>query len=250
MTRTRRLLSFLAALAVGLALPSFLLLVDVEAVAYDMPAYRESFAQAGAPAATGFSLERLDWTMRRTLDYATGRRADLQFDRADVDGGPPGRPAFSRIEIDHMADVRSLFGLATTCRRVALFVIALGGLAVILVERRQGLARLERGLGQGAAAFLGAGALLAAAMLTGFSSFWTAFHETLFTNDLWLLPADSLLIQMLPESLFQRLALEIVGLLAVELVAILGLSVYLRRAQTRSGVRGRRAPSAGGGQLG
>jgi integral membrane protein (TIGR01906 family) len=239
----------MAALAVGLALPSFLLLIDVEAVAYDMPAYRESFAQAGAPAATGFSLEQLDWTMRRTLDYATGRRADLQFDRADADGGPPGRPAFSRIEIDHMADVRSLFGLATTCRRVALFVITLGGLAVILVERRQGLARLGRGLGQGAAAFLGAGALLAAAMLTGFSSFWTAFHETLFTNDLWLLPADSLLIQMLPESLFQRLALEIVGLLAVELSAILGLSVYLRRAQTRSGVRGRRAPSAGGGPL-
>lgn len=241
----RKPIAGVLALIVGLALPAFLLLADVEVVAYHLGAYRESFAGTGAPARIGLSEDQLVWTIRRSLDYATGRGNDLQFDRSELDQGPPGRPAFTGIELDHMVDVRVLFGLARTVRWAALGLAVAGAAAIVALERRRGWARLARGLMIGAVLFLGLWAVLAAAVLTGFSSFWTAFHETLFSNDLWLLPVGSLLIEMLPESLFQRLALEIVGLLTLEVLVVLLLAVvYLRRVAGAAGAPG--PPRAGG----
>lgn len=223
-------LAALVALAVGLALPAFLLLGDIELVAHDLSAYRASFVETGAPARTGLTEDQLVWVISRTVDYATGRRADLQFDRADLDGGPPGRPAFTPDEVKHMADVRLLFGLARTWRRALLGAALTGTVALLLLDRRRAGVRLARGLVAGATLALASWALLAVAVLVGFGPFWTAFHETLFTNDLWLLPESSLLIRMLPESLFQSLALEVVGLFSLETVLILVAAViYLRR---------------------
>ncbi len=236
----RRAAASVLALAVGLALPLFLLLADLEVVAYHLRAYRESFVETGAPARTGLSEDQLVWTICRTLDYATGRRTDLQFDRSDIDHGPPGRPAFTPIELEHMVDVRALFGLARAVRWGALGLTLAGAAAVIILERPRGRARLARGLLAGAAVFLGLWAVLAAAVLIGFSSFWTTFHQVLFTNDFWLLPVGSLLIEMLPENLFQRLALETVGLLTAEVLAVLLLSAaYLRRAPGAAPTGGR-----------
>jgi len=247
----RKAFAVVLSLVVGLALPVFLLLADIEVVAYHFADYRDSFIRTGASAATGLTVDQLVWTIRRTVDYATGRRTDLQFDRADLDHGPPGRPAFSRIELEHMVDVRALFALGRKVRWAALVAAVVGGAAVIALGRRRGGpaagaggAVLARGLLAGAALFLGLWAVLAGAVLAGFSSFWTSFHEVLFSNNLWLLPADCLLIEMLPESLFQRLALEVVGLLAVELaVVIFASALYLRGRPSgcgdRSGRKGR-----------
>jgi integral membrane protein (TIGR01906 family) len=228
----RRVVLSLVAFVVGLALPTFLLLADIEVVAYHLPPYRKSFEAAGTPAATGLTSDQLVWTLTRVLDYGMARRPDLQFDRAEFDAGPPGRPAFMTIEIDHMVDVRSLFGLARTVRGAALGLALAGAAALWVLDRRGGWARLARGLITGAAVFLLGWAALAAFAVIDFNAFWTLFHETLFTNELWLLPEDSLLIQMLPESLFRTLALEVVGLLTVELVVIFGLSGFSLRRRT------------------
>ncbi len=231
----RKLLCGLAALAAGLALPLFLLLGDIELVARHTAAYRASFRQTGAAARTGFTEDQLVWVITRTVDYATGRRADLQFDRAELDGGPAGRPAFTAIEVAHMADVRALFGLARTWRWSALGAVAVSAAALLLLDRRRAWVHLAQGLLAGAVLTLTVWAGLAFAVLGGFSSFWTAFHERLFTNELGLLPPSSLLIRILPESLFQRLALEVVGLLTAEALVILaGSALYLRRAGGRS----------------
>lgn len=236
----------LLALLTGLALPAFLLLDDVEGVAYHLAVYRESFVATGAPAATGFDADQLVSVVTRVLDYATGRRADLQFDRAALDGGPPGRPAFSQSELDHMVDVRALFGLGRRVRAASLAAI-FGGVALVLaLDRRRAGRRLAGGLLAGSALSLLASAILAAAVLVAFGRFWDAFHLSLFTNDLWQLPEDSLLIRMLPESLFRRLVLEIVGLLSVEVLLVVGVSgLYLRRTAARPGDgpgRGRAGP--------
>jgi integral membrane protein (TIGR01906 family) len=221
---------FLAALAVGLAVPVFLLLTDIEVVAYEFSPYRRSWESSGVPAVTGLTTDQLVWTLTRALDYATGKRPDLQFDRTELDAGPAGRPAFSETEIAHMVDVRSLFGLARTVRVASLGLALAGGMVLWTLHRRQAAARLARGLITGAAVFLLAWAALAVFAVSDFNAFWTLFHETLFTNDLWLLPEDSLLIRMLPESLFRTLSLEVVGLLTAELLLIFGLCRhYLRR---------------------
>lgn len=233
----KRAAAAVLALVVGLALPLFLLLTDLEIVSYHLGAYRQSFIASGAPARTGLDADQLVSTIRRTLDYATSRRADLQFDKAELDGGPAGRPAFSQIELDHMVDVRALFGLAQKVRWGAALAALVAAAAVLALERRRGWTRLARGLLIGVVVYIGLWAILAIAMVTGFSAFWTKFHETLFSNNLWLLPVDSLLIEMLPESLFQRLALEIVGLETAELLVLLTLAALGLRSERRTGRR-------------
>ena len=60
-------------------------------------------------------------------------------------------------------------------------------------------------------AFLWAGLLAvgALAVAVDFESAFLTFHHLLFTNDLWLLSAQDLLIRLYPESFFAGMALRI-----------------------------------------
>ncbi len=231
-----RLVCFLAAIVVGLAVPVFFILADIEIVAYHRAPYQASFAANGTPASLGLTQDQLWGVMRRVLDYSTGHRADLQFDWAAVDGGSPGRPAFGQRELDHMVDVRALFALGSKVRWAALAAALVGTVLVFVLlrpDRRRALGRLASGLILGSALSMLAWGVLAFAVLRGFGDFWTTFHETLFTNDLWLLPVNSLLIRMLPEDLFRRLALEIVGLFTLETIVVLVMSAVVLRRNAR-----------------
>ena len=55
---------------------------------------------------------------------------------------------------------------------------------------------------------LGFFALVGIYALIDFNHAFTVFHEIFFTNDLWLLNYDDLLILMLPESLFATIAFQ------------------------------------------
>ncbi len=75
---------------------------------------------------------------------------------------------------------------------------------------------------------LGAFAVWAA---VDFSSAFTAFHEALFTNDLWLLDYDTdLMIRMLPQGFFEDIALRIVVQLVIFLILIDLALWFVRRA--------------------
>ena len=129
-----------------------------------------------------------------------------------------------------MRDVLELFDLARAVRN-ALFVIAAGLLAAGLWLSRG--ARLLPMCFVGLAALLlplGAFAIWAAA---DFSGAFTFFHETLFTNDLWLLnPETDLLLRLLPEQFFADFA----GVIAVRALAYM-LAVPLAIFGVRFGRR-------------
>jgi integral membrane protein (TIGR01906 family) len=76
------------------------------------------------------------------------------------------------------------------------------------------------------------GAMLAAALVLGvimlidFSALFLKFHHLFFTNDLWLLDINTdVLIQMLPESFFNSLALSIVAYLAAFILIPTAVSI-------------------------
>ena len=143
-------------------------------------------------------MERLDGML---ADYLSG-------DEAALDDSP-----FNEKERTHMRDVLELFDLARAVRN-ALFVAAAVLLAAGLWLSRG--ARLLPMCFVGLAALLlplGAFAIWAAA---DFSGAFTFFHETLFTNDLWLLnPETDLLLRLLPEQFFADFA----GVIAVRALA-------------------------------
>ena len=114
-------------------------------------------------------------------------------------------------EQQHMRDVRDLIVLADRISQASAFVAAL--LVVAAAWTGAGLAhRATTGLlgvlaGMGALVLV-AGAFLLAMNTAGFERLFVLMHETLFTNDLWLLnPSTDILIRMMPQPLFET-ALE------------------------------------------
>jgi integral membrane protein (TIGR01906 family) len=100
---------------------------------------------------------------------------------------------YSEKEISHLNDVRNLIHLSW-------LIILIQILILIFVKKEffyGGLFSLI---------FI----LLLSLTLLSFQDSFTAFHEILFTNDNWLLPENSALIQLFPESFFQECFKQII----------------------------------------
>ena len=183
----------LALTALGfLCLFAALLLMVVASCGTNDGIYRELQEANGLPEAAGVTQEEMERLDGMLADYLSG-------DEAALDDSP-----FNEKELAHMRDVLELFDLARAVRN-ALFVIAAGLLAAGLWLSRG--ARLLPMCFVGLTALLlplGVFAIWAAA---DFSGAFTFFHETLFTNDLWLLnPETDLLLRLLPEQFFADFA--------------------------------------------
>lgn len=156
-------------------------------------------------------------------------------------------------EIVHMADVQKLYLTCEHYRDMGLLAMLVLYLIAAALAFRSALKTIAKGFLWGAfvmsllLGFLGTWAAL------DFNSFWTAFHEALFWNDLWLFdPTTSRMINMLPAQFFEDLVLRIVLIAAAALVvlivaAILTLVTLKRRAEkAREAARQKHAPAAGG----
>ena len=72
--------------------------------------------------------------------------------------------------------------------------------------------------------------VLAGALIVDFNTAFTVFHEIFFTNDLWLFdPAEDYMIRMLPEVIFDDMALRIGGIFIISMLIFLAVSVFLAR---------------------
>ena len=128
--------------------------------------------------------------------------------------------AFNEREIAHMADVAHLYSLAKIVFVAAALVLTGMALWSWRSMRKDGsLAGIAKGALLGvldAVALIGAVALWA--VIDFRSAFW-AFHHIAFTNDLWLLDSNDILIQMMPQSFFEWAAMMI-GLYWLGCVAV------------------------------
>mgnify|MGYP002571546358 FL=1 len=210
-------LSFFTALFMCLAL----LLASLYTVAIDPRTYARQQARLNVAERSGFSQEEL-----LALDTAVARymRGAGTLDEA----------VFSPREIAHMRDVRALMAL---CERVLALLAALAALGLALVFGRlrlKGFRALLRGGRWALLALAACVAILAAWAFIDFTGLFTAFHQLLFTNDLWLLSASSTLIRMFPEDFFRAMAAEIALRFALSLLALAAMGKGMSRyADTR-----------------
>lgn len=126
------------------------------------------------------------------IDYLNYRHDDLTFGATADDVGPVMRD----IEIRHMVDVKDLY---TTLRGVALGALMLSVLGLSMVyrvdkkwfyETLQNSYRLP----------LIFTVFMAFSFAVAFDRAFILFHELFFDNDDWLLRADDVLIQLLPQN--------------------------------------------------
>ncbi|MDR0897015.1 MAG: TIGR01906 family membrane protein [Oscillospiraceae bacterium] len=137
---------------------------------------------------------------------------------------------FTERERLHMIDVAALFAGG---RRIALGALC-GAVALLaLAAWRGGRKAIGQGVLIGIGAFMGLVAFIGLWALIDFDGWFTAMHQIVFTNDLWLLdPADSMLIQMLPIEFFMK-AVRVIALRFLALLGLLALVAWLLNRRPR-----------------
>lgn len=135
----------------------------------------------------------------QTDEALTGLSRYLRGDLSALDDSP-----FNAREKRHMRDVRALFEV---CRNVSAACLAWGA-AVVLLSRADGK-RLLLGM---LISWLPVAACALYVLQADFGTLFTRFHLLAFTNDLWLLdPATDVMIRMLPQEFFEKMALRLLN---------------------------------------
>lgn len=213
--------------AAALLFTVFLILFSVFTVVNTKGFYTAQYRKNGTAEDTGMSEQDLENTTVMLLDYLNGRRNDLEM-TAEKWGAE--EQVFDRREKTHMTDVKNLYRYAFDAM---IFCLAASVSAIIIIIRQypaQAADMLTDGYKK-AALFTRALAVgLAAAFRLGFDSFWTAFHQVFFTNDLWLLdPHTSTMINMFPLEFFLAMCTRML-LLFVALFVCAGILTAVAKA--------------------
>lgn len=215
----------LSAVAAWLLLLSMLLL-GVFICTTSRAFYRYEYQKYGQAQTIGITDEGLMRITNALLDYLWGSRDTLDM-QAEIGGEL--REVFTQREKDHMVDVRALVMLARTVMVASL----VAGILLWVVGYRMGR-RVKGGARASGIGYLaGAGALLLAVgivtllALQDFTAVFIRFHEIFFTNDLWILDADDMLIQMVPEPFFADCAALIAGVFGVGTLATAALAIVM-----------------------
>jgi integral membrane protein (TIGR01906 family) len=206
----------------GLSLWLSLMLGAIHLSSTQLSFYQHHYARLDVAATLQMSNADLNRVTVELLRYLVAARQDLDLE-VSING--QNVPMFNQHEIDHMIDVQVLYVRLVQGFYVSLGVLGLSFVGLFATLKRHAGTELWRGFIQ-AALVLGAligGIGLYAAL--DFRSFWIAFHELLFDNDLWLLnPNTDRLIQMVPESFFTSLITMIFVRFALT-VSFVGLSL-------------------------
>ena len=221
-------------LSLILALNLFILTLFLALVppALNTSFYHEQFVVNNSYERANTNPQALNDLINHTLDYTYGLIDNFQYTLTLVDGST--RLAFNQREIDHMLDVQNLFIGGRILTGISLLMLLLIG-GYFLVSPKS-FKRDYFKIIRNTIVFI----LLAAALILGFAALdfnraFTIFHEIFFTNDLWILSSTDMLIIMLPEALFFRLALRIfVGLIVYLTLIIGGLSYLANRKVKRT----------------
>ena len=183
-----------------------------------------------------------DWRLYHSLQLRYGAneenmealdRALAEYLKGD-EGALAAAHAFNERELFHMKDVIDLFVLL---RRATAALFCCAAAALIAGMRLYGPGRLraaeKASLRAGCALLLIAGGLGIWGAVD-FTGLFYAFHELLFTNDLWLLDsATDVLIRICPEGMFRDMALRIAAYTLLFALGLPALFAALRKMTGR-----------------
>lgn len=247
----RKRLSVLLAAIASMILILTLLFTAVQIGINDHTFINNKYSELGLARRMGMSNADLVNSCIRLIDYMQGKAESIDIE-VTVNGEKTlmfDQPQ----EIQHMKDVRQLFETCKQYRDMGLFAMLVLYLLAAVLSFRSALHTIAKGYLWGAfVMFLFIGFIGTWAALD-FSSFWTAFHQSLFWNDLWLFdPTTSRMINMLPETFFQGLVSRIVMMGGAAVVLLIGAAIFAlvtlkkREAKARQAAQQKRAAAANG----
>ncbi|MFN0070095.1 MAG: TIGR01906 family membrane protein [Chloroflexota bacterium] len=209
----------------ALALPAFLISMNLRWVTLDLTTYTTGFARYQAEERTGISSAELERIGREFIEFFKGNRTEMQV----IAQTPTGqRPLFNDREVEHMADVRSLMTLFFRLQPVAGAILFGGIVLALLVFRRDAMGIIQALMFTGVGATLVLAGLIGALSMLDFNSLFLQFHMLSFSNDLWQLdPRTDYLLILYPEPFWLDTTLRIAWMTLLQIAAIAGLAWVL-----------------------
>jgi integral membrane protein (TIGR01906 family) len=217
--------------AVALVTPAVLVVNGLRVVANDW-IVRFEYGRSGFPADRyGLSREERTELALIGLDSITpGTDGVSLLERAVL---PDGTPAFTEREVEHMDDVRRVFGRALRFELALVVVLALLALGLARTPLR---AAVPAGLLAGSLLTLAVAVLAVPVLALGFEGFFTRFHELFFDPGTWRFPTSDTLIRLYPERFWEDVSQIVAGLTLAQAIALAPLSWWwLRRARRGAG---------------
>lgn len=210
----KRVLTFLCGMALSLSLAVLLLSGLIGGSAASSTVMEEMLVSHTTEAETGLPADEYSGMATMIAKYLAGGNVEFQYTFTSDEGTE--YVCFNTREQTHMADCLQLM---TLCRTIMLFSAMAACLLMVALL-------LEKQRGNAAVGFLtGNGVVLLACValvvwgLIDFDGLFVRFHQTFFTNDLWLLnPSTDLLIRLMPTQFFIDWAATIAGVWLVALI--------------------------------
>ncbi len=221
----------LVLVAMTVAALILVLYLSLMPLAFNRGFYHDQFVQNNSSEAANMSLETLDQVIDHVLKYLEDKHDDMQIVVETLDHQTIN--AFRDREIQHMIDVKALFVEGQKIAQIALYF--LGAALAYLAYRQKHITKIWAKIPLFTlVSFVAIVLAIAIYSLIDFYAVFETFHHIFFTNDLWLLDYNDLLIIMLPESLFSTIAFRTLSSFASVLIAaIVGFSLLYHRQKHR-----------------
>lgn len=210
--------------AIGLLMMT--LILGFESIIFNEMYFEWHYTNRDVSETTGMSVDDLMDTTILMLDYLRDRAPSLDM-QAMIDGEM--EEVFGQREKDHMIDVKDLYLGARNIRRIGMGIvlgIILYGAFVSKIALYEVLNRMKYTLSALMVIIIAVGGLFA----LDFNKYFVLFHETFFTNDLWILdPRTDILINMVPESYFYSIVMIGVSMFILFIVLAFVLASVVKK---------------------
>lgn len=207
----------------GIVLSLVILITSINYYTFNDEYYKVKFNENEITKATGMEESELHRVIERITGYLSGRYEDLNL-MVDIKGEQ--MLMFNDKEISHMVDVRKIFDDLSILRYILLATLFLG--TGFLYRKKRGNIHFYRIMTANGIFTVFVFLMLLIMVTTDFTKYFIKFHQIFFSNDLWILdPATDRLIQMLPESFFSDITVNIVSAYGIISVIIGVIGIYL-----------------------
>ena len=214
----------LAYTAFVIAIPLFLIIMNLRVVVNTPVLYSYGFDQYEIEQVTGIERDDLISAGKQIRDYFNNEERWLNV-QVPIHGGEP-KPLYNTTELLHMWDVKVLIRTLYNVQLIVVLYIVLFVPAGLALAPRAFPRTLMRLIAWGTGLTLAIVFVTGLLSLTGFSQTFYFFHVIAFTNDLWKLdPARDYLIAMFPEGFFFDATMVLASLTVIQGLWIFCLSL-------------------------
>lgn len=214
-----RIFKFFLIVIMTISLFLFVLLINIQYVAFNTNFYKNEFVKNNIMATTKMELGELMNVIEIMHQYLAGKEKSLDI-QVQINGNL--QRMFNDRELEHMEDVKNLFNIGFVVKDISLIIFVIIFTYFLFTQY---FYKMSVYFLRGIVVILIFLAILALGAIMDFDKWFTGFHLVFFTNDLWQLDVETdRLIQMFPLNFFQK-AVFLIFRNTVSTFAILFLAI-------------------------